>query len=83
VRDCSLRCASQMARTEGNCTRAAGTDISQLAHVSRTNMGLPSASIVGEPDIRCSLVVKLLAEMSCYQAAAGVAVGVGKAMASS
>jgi hypothetical protein len=37
----------------------------------------------GEPDIRCSLVVKLLAEMSCYQAAAGVAVGVGKAIASS
>jgi hypothetical protein len=37
----------------------------------------------GGPDIRCSLVVKLLAGMACYQAAAGVAAGVGKAMASS
>ena len=41
------------------------------------------APVPSEPDIRCSLVVKLLAEMSCYQAAAGVAVGVGKAIASS
>jgi hypothetical protein len=49
ARDCSLRCASQMARTEGNCTRTACTDISQPTHVSRTNMELPSASTVGEP----------------------------------
>ena len=52
--------------------------VGQVVHVAPGG-GPPAAG----PDIRCSLVVKLLAEMSGYQAAAGVAVGVGKAMASS